>query len=130
MLPHNLYLFTWFVSGKEDYDRLRPLSYPDTDIFLVCFSLVCKTSLDNVLVKWIPEIEHYSPNAPVILVGTKADLRDDPTKEGRAVKLKIEPMANCNVIYFLYTVTVERYSVGLFRLEIFFSTENIPDTQF
>ena len=85
---HSQYLFTRLVSGQEDYDRLRPLSYPDTNVFLVCFSLVRKISLDNVLVKWIPEIAHYSPNTPAILVGTKADLRDDPTQEGMDAKIE------------------------------------------
>ena len=37
-----------FVLGQEDYDRLRPLSYPQTDVFLVCFSVVSPSSFENV----------------------------------------------------------------------------------
>jgi len=40
------------VCFQEDYDRLRPLSYPQTDVFLVCFSVVSPTSLENVEFKW------------------------------------------------------------------------------
>ncbi|RPA91030.1 hypothetical protein L873DRAFT_1820157 [Choiromyces venosus 120613-1] len=67
----------WDTAGQEDYDRLRPLSYPQTDVFLVCFSIVSPPSFDNVLSKWYPEISHHAPNIPIILVGTKLDLRDD-----------------------------------------------------
>ena len=45
-----------FVAGQEDYDRLRPLSYPQTDVFLVCFSVASPTSFENAKSKWIPEI--------------------------------------------------------------------------
>merc|ERR1712154_695370 len=68
----------WDTAGQEDYDRLRPLSYPQTDVFLCVFSVVSKTSLLNVKNKWIPEIREHCPGAPVLLVGTKSDLRDDP----------------------------------------------------
>jgi Ras-related C3 botulinum toxin substrate 1 len=73
--PVNLGL--WDTAGQEDYDRLRPLSYPQTDVFLVCFSIVSPHSFDNVKSKWFPEIKHHAPNVPMILVGTKADLRND-----------------------------------------------------
>ena len=65
------------TAGQEDYDRLRPLSYPQTDVFLVCFSVASPSSLDNVLVKWVPEIRHHCADVPLVLVGTKGDLRDD-----------------------------------------------------
>ncbi|ERF76822.1 Ras-related C3 botulinum toxin substrate 1 [Endocarpon pusillum Z07020] len=64
----------WDTAGQEDYDRLRPLSYPQTDVFLICFSVVSPPSFDN----WWPEIEHHAPGVPIILVGTKIDLKQDP----------------------------------------------------
>ncbi|XP_061882470.1 ras-related C3 botulinum toxin substrate 2-like isoform X3 [Entelurus aequoreus] len=67
----------WDTAGQEDYDRLHPLSYPQTDVFLICFSLVEHESYNNVKEKWCQEVRHHCPNTPVILVGTKLDLRDD-----------------------------------------------------
>ena len=93
--PINLGL--WDTAGQEDYDRLRPLSYPQTDVFLICFSVISPASFENVKTKWHPEIQHHAPGVPFILVGTKSDLRDDeetlerlrekrlaPVEEGRA----------------------------------------------
>ncbi len=34
--------------GQNDDDRLRPLAYPQTDVFLVCFSVVSPTTFENV----------------------------------------------------------------------------------
>ena len=67
----------WDTAGEEDYDRLRPLSYPQTDVFIICYSIVSPASLENVISKWEPEITHHCPSTPCILVGTKIDLRDD-----------------------------------------------------
>lgn len=73
--PVNLGL--WDTAGQEDYDRLRPLSYPQTDVFLVCFSIISPYSFENVKTKWATEIQHHAPRVPMILVGTKSDLRND-----------------------------------------------------
>ena len=62
---------------QEDYDRLRVLAYPDTDVFVVCFSIMSPTSYENVEEKWAPEIKHYRETTPFILVGTQSDLRDN-----------------------------------------------------
>ena len=67
----------WDTAGQEDYDRIRPLSYPNTDIFIVCFSIVSPSSFINAQKKWIPEVRHYCPTAKIIIVGTRCDLRDD-----------------------------------------------------
>jgi Ras-related C3 botulinum toxin substrate 1 len=67
----------FYVSGQEGYDQLRRQAYKETSIFLVCFSVVHPESFLNVLDKWIPEIRKSCPDVPVILVGTKIDLRKD-----------------------------------------------------
>ena len=71
-------LALWDTAGQEDYDRLRPLSYPDSNVILICFSVDSPDSLDNVLEKWISEVLHFCQGVPIILVGCKSDLRDDP----------------------------------------------------
>ena len=89
-------LSLWDTAGPKDYDELRPLSYHDTDVFLICFSLVNPQSYENVRTKglfplafvieipplndaaqWYPEISHYAPSTPIVLVGTKFELRSD-----------------------------------------------------
>lgn len=72
--PYTLGLFD--TAGQEDYDRLRPLSYPQTDVFLVCFSVVSPASFENVKEKWFPEVHHHCPGVPCLIVGTQVDLRD------------------------------------------------------
>ncbi|KAK9368473.1 small GTPase superfamily [Lipomyces kononenkoae] len=97
-------LALWDTAGQEDYDRLRPLSYPDANVILICFSIDSPDSLDNVQEKWISEVLHFCQNLPIILVGCKKDLRNDSktieelqktsqrpvsTEEGEAVAQKI-----------------------------------------
>jgi len=67
----------WDTAGQEDYDQLRPLSYPMTDVFLVCFSVMSNTSFQNVTSKWIPELRDHQPDTPMLLCGLKSDLRSD-----------------------------------------------------
>ncbi|XP_071820646.1 ras-related protein Rac1-like [Apostichopus japonicus] len=67
----------WDTSGQECLDRVRPLSYLNTSVLLLCFSLTSRSSYQNIKEKWYPEIRHHCPNTPIILVGTKQDLRGD-----------------------------------------------------
>jgi len=69
-------LHLWDTAGQEEYDRLRPLSYPGADVVLLCFSTVSQASHDAIRDKWAPEVNHYIPEVPHILVGTKIDLRE------------------------------------------------------
>ena len=82
----------WDTAGQDDYDRLRPLSYPDTDVFLICFSLVSPNSFANVADKWYPEISHHAPGVPKILVGTKVDLRENPAEVERLRERRQSPV--------------------------------------
>jgi len=73
--PINLVL--WDTAGQEDYDKLRPLSYPQTDVFVLTYSVVGPDSFTNVEFKWLEEVRKSNPLAPFVLVGTKRDLRED-----------------------------------------------------
>ena len=81
------------TAGQEDYDRLRPLSYPQTDVFLVCYSVVSPSSFENVKEKWVHEITHHCPRTPFLLVGTKIDLRDDAATIDKLAKNKQKPLS-------------------------------------
>ncbi|RMD44680.1 hypothetical protein DV735_g455, partial [Chaetothyriales sp. CBS 134920] len=88
--PYTLGLFD--TAGQEDYDRLRPLSYPQTDVFLVCFSVTSPASFENVREKWFPEVHHHCPGVPCLIVGTQVDLRDDASVREKLAKQKMAPV--------------------------------------
>ena len=85
-------LALWDTAGQETYDRLRPLSYPDTDVILMCFSVDNPDSLENIPEKWTPEVRHFCPNVPIILVGNKKDLRNDENVKKELSKIKQTPV--------------------------------------
>ncbi|XP_067014417.1 ras-like GTP-binding protein RhoL [Anabrus simplex] len=85
----------WDTAGQEDYERLRPLCYPNTDCFLLCYSVASRSSYENVVSKWYPEIRHHCPHIPVVLVATKIDLREEDgdaltEADGRMLKKRIK----------------------------------------
>ena len=80
------------TAGQESFDQLRPVAYPQTDIFLICFSIVYPSSLSNVQKLWIQEIQRYCPKTPYILVGTKCDLRDNKDEIEKLAKKKEKPV--------------------------------------
>ena len=96
-----------------DYDRLRPLSYPQTDVFLICYSVVNPVSFENVRAKWSPEIKHNNPDTPVVLVGTKIDLLND---KQIVRKLLVKRNESCSRSLSLFSIVVR-----------FLEQEAIPD---
>jgi small GTP-binding protein len=88
--PYTLGLFD--TAGQEDYDRLRPLSYPQTDVFLVCFSVTSPASFENVREKWFPEVHHHCPGVPCLIVGTQVDLREDNSVKDKLAKQRMAPV--------------------------------------
>ncbi|CAH2312459.1 ras-related C3 botulinum toxin substrate 1 [Pelobates cultripes] len=67
--------------------------YPNHDVFVICFSLVSPASYENVQSKWYPEVKQHCPNVPIILVGTKLDLRDDKKIIEELNKVKQSPIS-------------------------------------
>lgn len=87
----------FYADAGDDYDRLRPLSYPETNVFLICFAVNSPTSFQNVREKWYPEVKHYCPDIPLLLMGTKSDLREadqsgQTSSEGRGYVTPDEAM--------------------------------------
>jgi Ras-related C3 botulinum toxin substrate 1 len=105
--PINLGL--WDTAGQEDYDRLRPLSYPQTDVFLICFSLVSPASFENVRAKWFPEVNHHCANTPIILVGTKTDLREDRETIEKLKEKKLAPITYPQGLAMMKEITAVKY---------------------
>ncbi|KAI5989380.1 P-loop containing nucleoside triphosphate hydrolase protein [Pisolithus albus] len=89
-------LSLWDTAGQEEFDRLRSLSYAETHVVIICFSVDNPVSLENVETRWIEEVVEHCPGVKLILVGEplafsvypnrdmlkppvalKCDLRDD-----------------------------------------------------
>lgn len=73
--------------SHQNYDKLRPMSYNQTDIILVCYSVVKQNSFRSITEKWVPEINFFASKTPFMIVGTQIDLRKD-------LEVKIKPDKN------------------------------------
>ncbi|KAJ2903285.1 GTP-binding protein RHO3 [Zalerion maritima] len=74
-------LSLWDTAGQEEFDRLRSLSYDDTDLIMLCYSVDSKDSLENVESKWVGEIADNCPDVKLVLVALKCDLRENAEDE-------------------------------------------------
>ncbi|KAI3330658.1 rho3 protein [Ustulina deusta] len=74
-------LSLWDTAGQEEFDRLRSLSYDNTDVVVLCFSVDSKDSLENVESKWVGEIQENCPGVKLVLVALKCDLRENTDEE-------------------------------------------------
>lgn len=85
----------WFVLAGQKYsNHPHSLPYPQTDVFLVCFSVVSPASFENVKEKWFPEVRHHCPGVPCLIVGTQIDLRDDPQVLEKLQRQKQRPVTS------------------------------------
>lgn len=66
----------WDTAGDEDFDSIRPLSYKDTSLIILCYSIEDKERIVNIKKKWIYEIKKFCPTVPFFLVALKKDIRD------------------------------------------------------
>ncbi|EXJ71536.1 GTP-binding protein RHO3 [Cladophialophora psammophila CBS 110553] len=74
-------LSLWDTAGQEEFDRLRSLSYDDTQAIMLCFSVDNRGSLENVFTKWIAEINEHCPGVKIVLCALKCDLREEHEKD-------------------------------------------------
>jgi len=79
-------LSLWDTSGDEVYDRVRPLSYVKADVGCITFSYDNYDSFSNITSKWYPEIHHYLPDIPIILIGVQ-----NSKSTARTSQRKVEP---------------------------------------
>jgi GTPase SAR1 family protein len=62
-------------SGHEEFERLRPLTYASTHVFLLVFSVIEPSTLEHCEKRWFPEIKTYCPDASILLVGVNIESR-------------------------------------------------------
>jgi small GTP-binding protein len=72
-----IFLGLWDTAGQAEFEKMRPMSYKESDVYLLFFSVVNPTSLENIKLRWVEEIRFHSPTAPLFLVGTQTDSRED-----------------------------------------------------
>uniref|UniRef100_A0A914DM08 Rho GTPase n=1 Tax=Acrobeloides nanus TaxID=290746 RepID=A0A914DM08_9BILA len=85
------------TAGEDDFNKLRPLSYPDADVFIVCYSVERPESIKNIRESWIPEIRHFCPHTPIVLVGNKKDIRDE-TRRKMSKDIEASPSTSTGVV--------------------------------
>ncbi|KAG7334844.1 hypothetical protein KOW79_001440 [Hemibagrus wyckioides] len=91
---HRIELNMWDTSGSSYYDNVRPLAYPDSDAVLVCFDISRPETLDSVTKKWQAEAQEYCPNAKLVLVGCKLDMRTDVSTLRELSKQRLIPVTH------------------------------------
>lgn len=67
----------WDTFGSEEHIRLRPLFFPESSVFLICFDVSSRERFEYAESQFVTEVKHHSPRVPIVLLGTKIDLRYD-----------------------------------------------------
>jgi small GTP-binding protein len=99
----------WDTAGQEEYDKMRTVSYPHTDVFVLCFSLVQPNSFANVKNRWYPELKEYCPTTPILLVGTKLDLTNDDATMRSLARQSLAPVTRDQALKIAEELKLEGY---------------------
>ncbi|XP_020786254.1 rho-related GTP-binding protein RhoH [Boleophthalmus pectinirostris] len=75
----------WDTSGSDNFRQIRPRSYNQADVVLICYSVANPNSLASVQHKWISEIREFLPKVPVLVVATQTDLRETGVHRGHCI---------------------------------------------
>lgn len=70
-------------ANSADYDALRPRPQLDVDLVVLLFAIDSRINYENVRTKWYPQVSHLYPEAPILLIGNKIDIRETPNAAGR-----------------------------------------------
>jgi hypothetical protein len=87
-------LALWDTAGQEDYDRLRPLSYPDSHVILICFAIDSPDSLDNVQEKVISPFQKITGSGLVKFCISVRDCRLFWLDARRICDMILKPLRN------------------------------------
>ena len=87
-------LWLWDTAATSNYDRLRRLSYPYTDVFILAYSCISPASFESIRVKCLPEVAHHCPGVPLYLVATKTDMRTNEEMLEKLAEKKLKPISS------------------------------------
>lgn len=102
-------LSLWDTAGQEEFDRLRSLSYADTHVVMICFSVDSPVSLENVSTKWIQEVNDNCSGVKVILVALKCDLREDSGVKEKLGRRSLHPVTYEEGLAVARSIRASRY---------------------
>ncbi|KAJ8336017.1 hypothetical protein SKAU_G00393600 [Synaphobranchus kaupii] len=66
----------WDTAGNDTFRGIRPMSYQQADVVLLCYSVANHTSFASVRHKWLTEVREHLPHVPVLVVAMQTDQRE------------------------------------------------------
>ena len=110
--PATISIDLWDTAGQEEFDRLRILAYPGTNVLLLCFCVVEPISFKNLAHKWVPEIKQYCPEGQIVLVGTQSDRRAETPQDEQVTAEEIDAYKNkIGAVAYVETSALARTNV-------------------
>ncbi|KAI8058326.1 P-loop containing nucleoside triphosphate hydrolase protein [Syncephalis plumigaleata] len=97
------------TAGQEALGAVRSLSYADTHVVILCFSVDRPETLANAMTSWSSELAELCPGVAILLLATKCDLREDPTVERRLAAKGQHPVTYEEGLRAAHLMGAQRY---------------------